>query len=256
MLMRGACWKKCRLGALLGFLWALAACRLYEPPRYARFTFAPGAPQTRVLMIGDSLTYYNDLPGMLQQFSVHEKSPIYIEQSTSPLVSLSFHWSLTRAVERIRTGRFDYVVLQDFSRRPAASPEDSLRDFDRFNKEVTRTGGQSIVFQNWTRVGLEQDYPALAATYARVIQRTGARLAPIGAAWKICAAEHGEIPLFLDDRHPTEAGSYLAACVLYDVLYQKKSADLPVDLPGPDLSPAIRQTLRGIADRAAAGGAP
>ena len=248
-------WKKCRIGALLGFAWALAACRLYEPPRYARLTFAPGAPQTRVLMIGDSLTYYNDLPGLLQQLSAREKSPIYIEQSTFPLVSLSFHWRMTGAVRRIGAGHFDYVVLQDFSRRPATSPEDSLQDFVRFNDEVARAGGRSIVFQNWTRAGLAEDYAALVATYARVVERTGARLAPIGAAWKICAIEHAEIPLLIDDRHPTDAGSYLAACVLYDVLYRKQSADLPMDLPGPDLARAIGQTLRGIADRAVASGA-
>ena len=86
---------------LSGAAFSLAGCRLYEPPRYARLTFAPGAAQTRVLMIGDSLTYYNDLPCLLQQFSAGEKAPIYIEQITTPLASLKFHWDMGKASERI-----------------------------------------------------------------------------------------------------------------------------------------------------------
>src|SRR3954469_22327978 len=105
--------KNCRLRAWLAIVWTaavggvavvtgFAGCRLYEPPRYNRLTFQPNQPQTRVLMIGDSLTYYNDLPGLLQQFSAGESAPVYIEQITFPLASLTFHWDGGKAVDRIR----------------------------------------------------------------------------------------------------------------------------------------------------------
>jgi len=53
----------------------------------------------------------------------------------------------------------------------------------------------------------------------------------------------------LDGRHPTDAGSYLAACVIYDVLYRKRSADLPVVNPIAPLSESVLMALREIADR-------
>jgi hypothetical protein len=228
---------------------SLASCRLYEPARYQRLQFAPGRPQTRVLMIGDSLTYYNDLPGLLQQFSAGESAPIYLEQATAPLASLRFHWTRDKSVDRIRDGRFDFVILQDFSRKPVTDPDGALQSFLQFDAEIRKAGGKTIVFQNWTRRGLQDDYPALLNTYHRIVEQTGARLAPIGAAWKRCAAERPDITLLLDDRHPTDAGSYLAACVLYDVLYHKKSADLPTGIPGPKLSENVLTALRAIADR-------
>ena len=238
------------LGLLL-LLMAFSGCRLYEPPRYERLKFAPGAPETRVLMIGDSLTYYNDLPGLLQQFSAGEAAPIFIEDHTTPLAALSQHWAMGDAAQRIATGRFDYVVLQDFSRKPVTDAEECLKYFVLFDEVVKRAGGKTLVFQNWTRRDLEKDYPALEKTYGTIIDRTQARLAPIGAAWKLCAAERPDIALLLDDRHPTDAGSYLAACVLYDVIYNKKSAALPADRPGPKLPASVLLALRSIADRTA-----
>ncbi|HVT79463.1 MAG TPA: hypothetical protein VHM90_02305, partial [Phycisphaerae bacterium] len=65
-------------------------------------------------------------------------------------------------------------------------------------------------------------------------------------------SQHPNIPLLLDDRHPTDAASYLAACVLYDVIYKKKSSDLPLTLPAPQLPQETRQLLRAIADQAVA----
>ncbi len=240
-----------KMTVLLAFVWILGGCRLYEPPRYDRLTFAPGAPQTRVLMIGDSLTYYNDLPGLLQQFSAAEKAPVYIEQITFPLASLKNHWKGNKAVERIRQGRFDYVILQDFSRKPVTDPQDCLLYFSKFDQEIKNSGAKTIVFQNWTRRDLEKDYPALVHTYGLIIDRTHAQFAPIGAAWKLCADRRSDIQLLLDDRHPTEAGSYLAACVLYRTLYHQPASALPAQLPGPKLPENVRMALRTIADRAA-----
>src|SRR3954447_21332847 len=108
-------------------------CRLYEPPRYARLDLPAGKPTLRVLMIGDSLTYYNDLPGLLQQLSARESTPIYIEKITTPLASLKYHWDLDDSRKRIEQGggggHWDYVVLQEFSRMPVTDPEESLTYF-------------------------------------------------------------------------------------------------------------------------------
>ena len=105
-------------------------------------------------------------------------------------------------------------------------------------------------FSEVGRRDLENDYPVMEKTYSTIIDHTQARLAPIGAAWKLCAAERPDISLLLDDRHPSDAGSYLAACVLYDVIYDKKSAALPAGLPGPKLPASVLLALRSIADRA------
>jgi hypothetical protein len=247
--------------ALAGLLLTLGGCRLYEPPRYERLHFAPDAPATRVLMIGNSLTYYNDLPGLLQQMSIHESAPVYIEKITSPYASLKVHWAFGAARKRVAEGvdgkKWDVLVLQEFSRKPVTNPEETADYFRRFSDEAKRAGvGKVLLFENWTRRGKDDDYASLESTYRQIARETGATIAPIGAAWRALERQHPDIHLFLDDRHPTDAGTYLAAAVLYDIIYGKKSAALPQNLQGPKIPPSVEAVLRQTADDAVAVASP
>jgi hypothetical protein len=210
---------------------------------------SPGQPTLRVLMIGDSLTYYNDLPGLVQQLSSGEPNPIYVEQVTTPNTSLKFHWNVGPARSRIQEGHWDEVILQDYSRAPATDPDECLKYFQLFNDAVVKSGAKTIIFQNWTWRDKSDEYDALYATYAQIRDDAHATLAPIGEAWRMCKSARPDIELFVDDRHPNDAGTYLAACVLYDVLYHKKSSALPMELKGPALSMDVKTALRQIADQ-------
>ena len=53
----------------------------------------------------------------------------------------------------------------------------------------------------------------------------GAKLAPAAIAWKRAYEQRPDLVLWSPDGyHPALAGSYLAACVLYRVLYDKSPA--------------------------------
>jgi hypothetical protein len=106
-----------------------------------------------------------------------------------------------------------------------------------------------ILFENWTVRDRNDDLPALHDFYQQAIDANAAIMAPIGTAWQNCRASYPEISLLLDDRHPNDAGTYLAACVLYDVIYHKPSSELRMDLDGPDLPRETKKTLRQIADQ-------
>ena len=64
--------------------------------------------------------------------------------------------------------------------------------------------------------------PSTAPTGGYSTRRT-ASCALIGAAWRQLEQTQPQVELLLDDRHPNDAGTYLAACVLYDVIYHKKT---------------------------------
>ncbi len=244
------CMKRCRRAIAVGLAMMFAGCRLYEPQRYERLSDKAGTPMIRVLMIGDSLTYYNDLPGLLQQFTIGEATPIYVEQSTTPYASLKFHWDMGKSIERIHKGHWDYVVLQDFSRKPVTDPDDCIKYYALFNDEIKRSGAKTIIFQNWTRRDMEKDYGTMKITYDKIQALTRGHIAPIGAAWRQCATSRPDIRLLIDDRHPTNAGSYLAACVLYDVLYNKQAGALPSGVAGPKWAETELMALRSFADGA------
>ena len=55
-----------------------------------------------------------------------------------------------------------------------------------------------------------------------------ALLAPAGIGFMRCAQEYPDIELWdTDKQHPSLAGSYLAACILYSVIYQESPENCP-----------------------------
>ena len=61
---------------------------------------------------------------------------------------------------------------------------------------------------------------AIEAAYGTVGDDLGIDVAPVGAAWAAARVEHPEIDLWQPDgSHPSAAGTYLAACVLYATIF-------------------------------------
>lgn len=56
-------------------------------------------------------------------------------------------------------------------------------------------------------------------------------MAPVGEAFAACRRQHPDIELFHGDgSHPSAAGTYLAACIFYRVLYNADPRGLPAKL--------------------------
>ena len=75
-------------------------------------------------------------------------------------------------------------------------------------------------------------------------------VAPVAIAWSAVARSRPEIALYAaDGSHPTAAGSLLAACVLYGVLFQDPG--LRVVVPGSlKIKPEVTEALLDAARRA------
>jgi hypothetical protein len=86
-----------------------------------------------------------------------------------------------------------------------------------------------VLLVTWARRGRDGDQALLDAAYAGTARAAGARLAPVGPAWRRALADHPELALHREDgSHPAPAGTYLAACVLVAVLTGRCPIDLPV----------------------------
>jgi hypothetical protein len=67
-----------------------------------------------------------------------------------------------------------------------------------------------------------KNYTALLAALRAKDPNRQVVLAPVGEAFARCVKEHPEIALYnaLDHKHPSQAGSYLSALVLYETIFQ------------------------------------
>ena len=86
-------------------------------------TAQPHAGQSKdeihVLFIGNSLTYYHDLPKMIAELAKAGKQPpLRHERETPGGCTFEKHWKDGKALAKIQSRKWDYVVLQDQSQAP------------------------------------------------------------------------------------------------------------------------------------------
>ncbi|MFI5382015.1 MAG: SGNH/GDSL hydrolase family protein, partial [Tepidisphaerales bacterium] len=192
---------------------------------------------SRVLFIGNSITYTNQLPLLIQQMRnadghVGDFSYTMVANSGWSLLNhwndsgpASAHWALANA------GTYDDVVLQDFSSNPVLVP-DQTRTYSRlWHSEILSCdpAATTIMFSTWQR----QDYPNSQgindSVYGGLAAEFGGWCFVPGDAWLTVTQQRPDIPLYVDYVHPTLAGSYLAAAVFYSQFYHNS----PIGLAGP-----------------------
>lgn len=191
------------------------------------FQAAP-AP-TRILFIGNSLTYQNDLPGMVCTLARAAGRPAVCESIAKPDVSLEDHWHAGEARKAIATGRWDIVVLQQ---GPSALPESRrlLIDYTkRFDAEIKKAGARTALYMVWPSRSRRGDAEGVSQSYRAAAKAVAATLLPVGDAWREAWAIDRNLPLYAADNfHPSESGTYLAALVAYRHLLGAPAPATPV----------------------------
>ncbi len=195
-----------------------------------------------ILFIGNSFIFVNDLPAMLTAVASDAgveivtssvlKGGAYLHQFADPEHELG-----KRLAETYPTKNWDFIVLQDQSFNPAGNPEDFLASAEKLCKTMN-SGAKFLFYSTWAyRDNTEKlaktgmTYPemltALTASYQKAADQLGGARVPVGNAFAASTAAYPEIDLYTpDDYHPSPCGTYLAACLFYQAVTGKSSADL------------------------------
>src|ERR1700754_1130611 len=130
--------------ALIIFLLAAPPLRSYS------FNDSKSPDALRVLFIGNSLTYSNDLPAIVQAMGAATlQRPLVYKTIAFPNFSLEDHWNQKEARKAIANSAWDIVVMQQ---GPSASTEGRallLEYARRFADEIRRAGGRPALYIAW-----------------------------------------------------------------------------------------------------------
>jgi hypothetical protein len=218
----------------------LAACASRMPPvsethdsggnvHPAQTEQSSSGQRLRVLFIGNSFTYVNDLPRLTERLatSANESRPLETRMVTVGGASLKSHWDNGEALAAIKGARWDYVVLQEQSALPINNPK-VMHEYARlFDAEIRKAGARTIFYLTWAREDRPEAQAAITAAYTSIADELGALLAPVGLAWQRALKEKDGLRLYHKDKlHSSPAGTYMAACVFYAVLYGKSPEGL------------------------------
>jgi hypothetical protein len=190
------------------------------------------AKSLRVLFIGNSLTYTNDLPAIVEALA--EAGGVERPRCKAIVAggySLEDHWNQGAARKAIAQGVWDVVVLQQ---GPSASTEGrrSLLEYARrFAQEIRRAGAQPALYMVWPASSRKGDFGGVVESYRQAAEDAKGILFPAGEAWRAAWRRNPELELYsADGLHPTPAGSYLAALTIYEQLYRRTPVGLPAGL--------------------------
>jgi hypothetical protein len=188
----------------------------------------------RVLFIGNSYTYVNDLPKLLAELArAGKQRPLEHDRETPGGCSLEKHWKDEKAVKKIVGGKWDYVVLQEQSLRPLTNRDLMFEYAAKLDAEIKKQGASTLLYQTWARQDAPEKQEELSKAYLDLGKELKARVSPVGAAWERALKEDPRLMLHVADKsHPSKAGTFLAACVFYAVLYGKSPEGLPGDAAG------------------------
>jgi hypothetical protein len=192
-------------------------------------------PGLRVLFVGNSFTFRNALAAMVHDLAVSDRGgpQLYAVEYAAPGWTLADAAASRGLRDLLRSAHWDVVVLQEQSQLlsfPRAEWQRETYPFARALKErIAGDGAHILLFMTWGyRLGDRHNYPddsflamqeRLTQGYAELGAELPASIAPVGLAWAEALRRRPELDLWdSDGRHPNVAGSYLAACVFYEIL--------------------------------------
>jgi hypothetical protein len=187
----------------------------------------------KVLFIGNSHTYLHYMPQMLGKLAdtADRDFKINADQITGEGAPLQWHWNNSPTRDKIRSQKWDYVVLQDRSGGPLEELESFRTHARRLDGEIKRQGAQTVLYMTWSNKFRPGTQKILADAYGTLAAELGAALAPVGLAWEKAQDLDVGLNLYhIDERHANPTGAYLTACVFYAVFFNRSPVGLPATL--------------------------
>ncbi len=186
----------------------------------------------RILMLGNSYTFANDLPQMLAErldaeVVHHTRGGVRLAEQLNSNTKMG-----ARTQAALQNEAWDYVILQEMSNGPITSKEKFLQSVSALCAQIRENGAVPVLYATWAyerggkpleKFGMGYDEMALAMqdSYRRAAQENAALLAEAGKAFYDRADE--EELYAADGSHPNKTGSCLAAQVITDTILKSPS---------------------------------
>ncbi len=206
----------------------------------------------RALFLGNSYTFYNDVPGQVHQLAAESGVNIEVDQVVEGGADWSLHAGRLGGLERIRSSQWDVVVLQGRSTDPLLKSRRFHKYGAILGKAAQDCGARVLLYQTWPWASDHPSYAhrwskrspqawldAVRSEYAKLARTLSVEVAPAGDAWSM-ALNRLDLELYDEDRHHASAlGSHLSACVLVRTITRcdpRRLAWCPDDVDAGDSS--------------------
>ncbi len=173
-----------------------------------------------VLFVGNSLTYFNSLPILVEEEAARRGIEVRTEELAFPNYALIDHWNDGNVQDLIETGAFDFVVVQQ---GPSSQPYGRmiLIQYGQLFKDLCVANDTELAFfMVWPSIPYYHTFEGVIANYSSAAQITGSILCPVGELWRDHITATGDYGFYGPDGfHPSQEGSEFAARIIVDSLF-------------------------------------
>ena len=178
----------------------------------------------KVLFVGNSFTYFNNsLHNHYEAFRAAANDDEEYGRVRSMTLSGGRLPEYANGLrQQLRNDDWDIVVLQGHSLGPISeNTAEPFREAARsYASDIRADGAEPVFFMTWAYSGIPEMTQELDDAYTAIGAELDAQVVPVGRAFANSLAARPELNLVVPDRkHPTLAGTYLAACTFFAALH-------------------------------------
>lgn len=175
----------------------------------------PAGKPVRVLFIGNSLTFSNDLPAVVQSIAASLKVRLEYDACTMGGANLEDHWRHGKCKQMLDGSKWDYVVLQQGPSSQPPGRADLLKWAASWNTEIRKHGAKPALYMVWPFKDQKDGFQQVHDSYSSAATEVNGLFLPAGDAWYRLIKSKSNIALYSPDNlHPTREGTVLAALVI------------------------------------------
>mgnify|MGYP004658892253 FL=1 len=196
-----------------------------------------------ILFIGNSSTYYNRMPLMVEGLADSDGLNVHVQYIAASGYKLSQYATEgnpynIQIESALNSTKWDYVVLQDHREEILQNLEKSYDALTALKEKIDQNGAQIILFAAQTdyigrdftindqsiyldQVSLQQ---LCLSNYFKLGNKMSVPVVTAGNNFVRCINKYPDLSLYNSDLiHPTVLGSYLSACSIYNTIFGKSA---------------------------------
>lgn len=191
-----------------------------------------------VLFVGNSYTYFWNMPQMVNVMAESNGESIVTKKSTKGGAYWKEHWEGERGLktkELITNQKWDYVVLQNNSMSSIENRDEFMEYGQKLIEFVKKSGATPLLYATWSRKYNPLMERQVTEAYRELGENMNVNVIPVGDIWKNIREIRPDLELYHpDSSHPSNVGSYVIAIVMYGYLTKKSVSKVPERLQTTD----------------------
>ena len=172
----------------------------------------------RILFIGNSHTYFNDMPEMVAEQFRKEQYDCEVTMIAHGGWFLEQHVNEPDVRFNILYGHYDYVVLQEHA-HPFGPEEKFYGAVRQLNQWILEAGSKAVIYMTWAKKDEEFNQERMTLAHEQIADELGMLLAPVGKYWWEDMRSYPDIEMYYKDgQHASPDGSRFAAKYIWNAI--------------------------------------